>query len=119
MVYWMSRDQRVGDNWALLYSQGLAMGLKVPLIVVFCLVPLFPERCLSPVRIHAQGTAGSGRAAVAPQHCLPSSQGRSCRRAPGVSGGGGRRRPCHRFRSAPRQTTVEGIRRPDDHDPYV
>lgn len=41
VVYWMSRDQRVGDNWALLHSQGLAMGLKVPLIVVFCLVPLF------------------------------------------------------------------------------
>jgi deoxyribodipyrimidine photo-lyase len=41
VVYWMSRDQRVRDNWALLHSQDLALGLKVPLIVVFCLVPGF------------------------------------------------------------------------------
>jgi deoxyribodipyrimidine photo-lyase len=41
IVYWMSRDQRVGDNWALLYSQELALKLKRPLGVVFCLVPQF------------------------------------------------------------------------------
>ncbi len=37
----MSRDQRVNDNWALLFAQKLAMKQKLPLIVVFCLVPEF------------------------------------------------------------------------------
>nr|QDO16452.1 CPD photolyase [Crypthecodinium cohnii]USW07795.1 CPD photolyase [Crypthecodinium cohnii] len=41
VVYWMSRDQRSEDNWALLYAQGLAKQQKVPLHVVFCLVPKF------------------------------------------------------------------------------
>jgi len=41
VVYWMSRDQRVNDNWALLSAQERAMQMKTPLIVVFCLVPGF------------------------------------------------------------------------------
>lgn len=41
VAYWMSRDQRVNDNWALLYAQEVALGLKVPLLVVFCLVSDF------------------------------------------------------------------------------
>ncbi|MGD8915264.1 MAG: deoxyribodipyrimidine photo-lyase [Syntrophobacterales bacterium] len=41
VVYWMSRDQRVEDNWALLYAQELAVQMKAPLAVVFCLVPQF------------------------------------------------------------------------------
>lgn len=41
VVYWMSRDQRVDDNWALLYAQELASKSKQPLIVVFCLVNKF------------------------------------------------------------------------------
>ncbi len=41
VVYWMSRDQRVKDNWALLYARELALELETPLIVVFCLVPKF------------------------------------------------------------------------------
>lgn len=40
VVYWMSRDQRVNDNWALLHAQSLA-GDSRPVIVVFCLVPSF------------------------------------------------------------------------------
>lgn len=39
VVYWMSRDQRVNDNWALLFAQELALKLSQPLGVVFCLVP--------------------------------------------------------------------------------
>jgi deoxyribodipyrimidine photo-lyase len=35
VVYWMSRDQRVDDNWALLYAQEKALERKVPLYVVF------------------------------------------------------------------------------------
>lgn len=41
VVYWMSRDQRVFDNWALLYSQELALKRGSPLCVVFCLAPSF------------------------------------------------------------------------------
>lgn len=41
VVYWMSRDQRVHDNWALLYAQHLAQERQVPLLVVFCLAPAF------------------------------------------------------------------------------
>lgn len=39
VIYWMSRDQRVDDNWALLYAQELALTLKEPLLVLFCLTP--------------------------------------------------------------------------------
>ncbi|XP_001361001.4 deoxyribodipyrimidine photo-lyase [Drosophila pseudoobscura] len=41
VVYWMSRDGRVQDNWALLFAQRLALKLEMPLAVVFCLVPKF------------------------------------------------------------------------------
>ncbi len=37
IAYWMSRDQRVEDNWALLFARGLAMEAGVPLAVIFCL----------------------------------------------------------------------------------
>jgi len=43
VIYWMSRDQRVHDNWALLYSQELAKENNLPLAVVFCLNPNFLE----------------------------------------------------------------------------
>ena len=38
VIYWMQRDQRVNDNWALLFAQEKAIELKQPLIVVFSLV---------------------------------------------------------------------------------
>ena len=41
VVYWMSRDQRVHDNWALLFAQQYAKERRVPLVVAFCLVPDF------------------------------------------------------------------------------
>ncbi len=43
IIYWMSRDQRVHDNWALLYAQQLALEKKLPLAVVFNLLPNFLE----------------------------------------------------------------------------
>ncbi|XP_074658072.1 deoxyribodipyrimidine photo-lyase-like [Tubulanus polymorphus] len=43
VVYWMARDQRLHDNWAVLYAQRLALKLKLPLHVCFCLVPKFLE----------------------------------------------------------------------------
>ena len=41
VVYWMSRDQRARDNWALLFAQDIAMKQQAPLAVIFCLVPQF------------------------------------------------------------------------------
>ncbi|VDP70884.1 unnamed protein product [Schistosoma curassoni] len=41
VLYWMSRDQRVQDNWAFIYAQRLAIKFKVPLQVCFCLVPAY------------------------------------------------------------------------------
>jgi deoxyribodipyrimidine photo-lyase len=46
ILYWMSRDQRVHDNWALLFAQEIALERKVPLGVVFCLVPKFLDAAL-------------------------------------------------------------------------
>jgi deoxyribodipyrimidine photo-lyase len=43
VIYWMSRDQRVKDNWALLYAQELANKQRAALAVVFCLAPEFLE----------------------------------------------------------------------------
>lgn len=41
VVYWLSRDQRAQDNWALLYAQQLALDYQTSLAVVFTLVPQF------------------------------------------------------------------------------
>ncbi len=41
IVYWMSRDQRIEDNWALIFAQQLAFENKQPLIIVFTLVDRF------------------------------------------------------------------------------
>ena len=37
IVYWMNRDQRSQDNWALLFAQEKALEKKSPVVVVFCL----------------------------------------------------------------------------------
>ena len=42
VVYWMTREQRVADNWPLLLAQNIAFEHKRPLVVVFCLVPDYP-----------------------------------------------------------------------------
>ena len=41
VVYWMSRDQRIDDNWAVLYAQNSAIERHTPLEIVFCVVPRF------------------------------------------------------------------------------
>ncbi|KAB7504236.1 hypothetical protein Anas_09127 [Armadillidium nasatum] len=41
IVYWMSREQRVQDNWVLLFAQRLALKHEMPLHIVFCLMPEF------------------------------------------------------------------------------
>ena len=42
VVYWMSRDQRAHDNWALLHAQEQALVRGRPLVVVFCLDVRYP-----------------------------------------------------------------------------
>jgi len=41
VIYWMQRDQRVEDNWAMLYARDKALESGQVLQVVFCLVPGF------------------------------------------------------------------------------
>jgi len=41
VLYWMSRDQRAADNWALLHAQREAWVREAPLVTAFCLVPNF------------------------------------------------------------------------------
>jgi deoxyribodipyrimidine photo-lyase len=41
VVYWMSRDQRAEDNWALIFAQELALKRRSPLGVVFSLADEF------------------------------------------------------------------------------
>ena len=43
VVYWMSRDLRVTDNWSLLWAQQETMIHKRSLLVVFCLTQDFPD----------------------------------------------------------------------------
>lgn len=55
VVYWMSRDQRAEDNWALLEAQSLALSRRSPLRVVFCLTPAFNEAPLRAYRFMLEG----------------------------------------------------------------
>lgn len=48
VLYWMNRDQRVQDNWALIHAQRLALKENLPLHVCFCLV--VPKSKLSTYR---------------------------------------------------------------------
>jgi deoxyribodipyrimidine photo-lyase len=41
VIYWMSRDQRISDNWALLYAQDRALERCEAVVTVFCLSPSF------------------------------------------------------------------------------
>jgi len=43
VVYWMSRDQRIRDNWALLHAQERARAAERGFVVLFCLAPEFLE----------------------------------------------------------------------------
>lgn len=41
VICWLSRDQRVQDNWALLSAQDLALKNRQPVVAVFCLAASF------------------------------------------------------------------------------
>jgi deoxyribodipyrimidine photo-lyase len=61
VVYWMSRDQRVADNWALLHAQNLALARQVPLAVVFTLADSFLGATLRQFGFMLRGLAGVAR----------------------------------------------------------
>ena len=42
VIYWMSRDQRVNDNWALLHALELAGNMNTSVLVAFALTDSFP-----------------------------------------------------------------------------
>ena len=58
VVYWMSRDQRVADNWALLHAQNLALERRLPLAVVFTLTDSFLGATLRHFGFMLRGLAG-------------------------------------------------------------
>ncbi len=41
VIYWMSRDQRARDNWALVYARSRALEYRARLLVFFCLSTAF------------------------------------------------------------------------------
>ena len=43
VLYWMQRDKRVSDNWALIFAQELAIQRNVPLLVCFNYIGNFSE----------------------------------------------------------------------------
>jgi len=55
VLYWMSREQRVKDNWALILSQKQALKKKESLGVIFCLVPEFLGAALRQYDFMIQG----------------------------------------------------------------
>lgn len=55
IIYWMSRDQRADDNWALLFAQEMALKQKASLGVAFCLVPQFLQATIRQYGFMLQG----------------------------------------------------------------
>ncbi|KAG8236888.1 hypothetical protein J437_LFUL016740, partial [Ladona fulva] len=55
VVYWMSRDARVQDNWAMLFAQRLALKNRVALHVCYCLLPKFLDATIRHFRFLLSG----------------------------------------------------------------
>lgn len=62
VLYWMSRDQRADDNWALLHAQREACTRGVPLVTAFCLAPVFLGATLRQYGFMLRGLAETERA---------------------------------------------------------
>jgi len=62
VIYWMSRDQRAEDNWALLFAQEMALDAGAPLGVVFALHPAFPGATRRSFGFLLRGLAATERA---------------------------------------------------------
>jgi deoxyribodipyrimidine photo-lyase len=55
VVYWMSREQRVDDNWSLIYAAESARSYNVRLCVVFCLSPKYLGSTIRQYSFMAEG----------------------------------------------------------------
>lgn len=62
VVYWMSRDQRAQDNWALFHAQKRAIEQQQPLMVVFCLVRDFLDATVRQYGFMLRGLAETAEA---------------------------------------------------------
>ncbi len=62
VIYWMIRDQRAEDNWALSFAQEAALELQSPLAVVFTLSPTFLEATLRQYTFMLEGLKDVERA---------------------------------------------------------
>jgi len=60
VVYWMSRNQLVADNWALLHVQQLALERQVPLAVLFTLA----DSLLGATRTAMPASSGASAACI-------------------------------------------------------
>jgi deoxyribodipyrimidine photo-lyase len=58
VVYWMSREQRVDDNWPLLFAQQEAVIHEKGLLVVLCLTPDLPGTNPAQVEFIVRGLSG-------------------------------------------------------------
>ena len=65
VVYWMQRDQRAEDNWALVYAQACALEAGQPLVVVFNLTPTFGDTTLRHYDFMGRGLAQTEQALAA------------------------------------------------------
>ena len=57
VLYWMHRDHRVRDNWALNFSALLARRAEVPVVVAHCLDPAYPAARPEHLRFLIEGLA--------------------------------------------------------------
>jgi len=55
VIYWMSRDQRVRDNWAFIKAQRLAESRQSSMAVIFCLMPDYPSAQKQHFRFMVEG----------------------------------------------------------------
>jgi len=55
VAYWMSRDQRVWENWALIHAQNIAKQNGLPLVVVFSLNPKFLDATIRQYKFMIDG----------------------------------------------------------------
>lgn len=68
VVYWMSRDSRVQDNWAFLFAQKLALKNEVPLHVCFCLIAKYLDASVRQFDFLIKGTFVSNVSNIAIGH---------------------------------------------------
>jgi len=60
VLYWMHREMRAADNWALLHARALAAERGQPLAVVFCLARRYPLAALAHFAFMVHGLAETG-----------------------------------------------------------